>query len=360
MRAAMRLENKVGKLPIVLTEADVSAIFPSSRLCVTDRKSRYRFLIDTGANISILPRTKKSIRASDYKLYAANGSEINTYGETTLELDLGLRRPYRWTFIIADVRQPILGADFLSKHNLLVDIRQKKLVDGVTGLITPGKMTNSDIPTVKTVNAQIPYADLIGKYPDITKPFCAKEAPKHNVVHQIITEGHPVYSKCRPLSAEKYKVVKKEIEHMLSTGICRPSKSAWASPIHVTKKKDGGIRLCGDYRKLNAITKPDRYPIPRLLDFTYLLPKKTVFSRIDLKRAYNQVPVEEIEKTAVITPFGLFEFPRMPFGLRNAGQTFMRFMNDIMSGLDYTFCFVDDILVASESESIHCKTKKKL
>lgn len=341
------------KRPVASTEADVDVIFPSSRLCVIDRKSRYRFLIDTGANISVIPRSKKGSTTNEYKLYAANGSEIKTYGETTLILDVGLRRQYRWTFVVADVKQPILGADFLEKYNLLVDMRHKRLVDGVTGLLSPARIINSDSPTIKTINAEVPFADLLQKYPDITKPFCAKDTPKHDVVHQIITEGHPVVSKCRPLSAEKFRLVKKEIEHMLNMGICRPSKSSWASPIHVTKKKEGGIRLCGDYRKLNAITKPDRYPIPRLLDFTYLLPKKTIFSRIDLKRAYNQIPVEDVEKTAVITPFGLFEFPRMPFGLRNAGQTFMRFMNDIMRGLDYVFCFVDDILIASESEDQH-------
>lgn len=353
MRATLRLEEQVGKLSVVLTGADVSAILPSSRLCVTDRKSRYRFLIDTGANISVIPRTRRSLPSYEYKLYAANGSEIKTYGERTLDLDLGLRRPYRWTFVIADVKQPIIGADFLERHNLLVDMRQKKLIDGVTGLLTSTSMTQSDIPTLKTINVKIPFADILSKYPDITKPFCAKETPKHNVVHHIVTEGHPVVSKCRQLSADKYKLVKQEIEHMLEAGICRPSKSSWASPIHVTKKKDGGIRLCGDYRKLNAITKPDRYPVPRLLDFAYLLPKKTIFSKIDLKRAYNQVPVAEIEKTAIITPFGLFEYPRMPFGLRNASQTFMRFMNDIMSGLDYVFCYIDDILIASEFPDRH-------
>lgn len=349
----MPLGNEVGKLKLALTEANVSAIFPSGRLSVTDRKSGYRFLVDTGANISVVPRRNKASPTSTYKLFAANGSEIKTYGEKVLVLDLGLRRPYRWTFIIADVKQPILGADFLAKHNILVDMRRQKLIDDVTGLFSPGRIVDCHTPSIKTINSQSPYVDIIQKYPDITKPFCAKETPKHNVVHQIITNGHPVHSKCRPLSAVKYRKVKQEIQHMLETGICRPSKSSWSSPIHVTMKKDGSIRLCGDYRKLNAITLPDRYPIPRLLDFTYLLPKKTIFSRVDIKRAYNQIPVEDVEKTAVITPFGLFEFPRMPFGLRNAGQTFMRFINDIMLGLNFVFCYVDDILIASSSEEEH-------
>lgn len=350
------MEKAAGKLDVALTEADVSAILPSNRLSVTDRKSGYRFLIDTGANISVLPRERKdNSRDNTYKLYAANGTEIRTYGERTLTLDLKMRRPYRWTFVVADVKQPILGADFLEYHNILVDMSKKKLIDGKTGLLTPGTITQTDVPSIRTINSLGQYAEILEKYPNITKPMSGYSEPRHGVVHQIITEGHPVYSKCRPLPADKYKKVKQEIENMLDSGICRPSKSPWASPLHVAKKKNGDLRLCGDYRKLNAITKPDRYPIPRLLDFTYLLPGSTIYSRIDLQRAYNQIPVQEVEKTAVITPFGLFEFPRMPFGLRNAGQTFVRFLNTVLSGLNFIFAYIDDILIVSKSEEEHKK-----
>lgn len=350
----MQLEETVGKLSSALTEAVVSAIIPSNRLCVTDRKSGYRFLVDTGANISAIPRRGNHSKSDDtYKIYAANGTRIKTYGDKTLTLNLNMRRPYRWTFIVADITQPILGADFLEKNNVLVDIRNKRLIDGTTGLQSNAKLMKSSTPTLRTVNLAEDYADILADYPNILKPIDAQLQPKHNVVHQIITNGHPVHSKSRPLPADKYLRVKKEIENMLETGLCRPSKSPWASPLHVTTKKNGELRLCGDYRRLNAITVPDRYPIPRLLDFTYLLPGTSIYSTIDLKRAYNQIPVQEVEKTAVITPFGLFEFPRMPFGLRNAGQTFVRFLNTVLAGLDFIFVYIDDILVTSSSISEH-------
>ena len=142
---------------------------------------------------------------------------------------------------------------------------------------------------------------------------------------------------------------------MIQQGLCRPSKSPWASPLHLVKKKNSDWRPCGDYRKLNEVTVPDRYSIPFLQDSTHFLHDKTVFSTIDLVRAYQQIPVREsdIPKTAIITPFGLFEFPYMTFGLRNAAQTFQRFMDRVTIGLDFCFTYIDDILIASQNETQH-------
>lgn len=257
---------------------------------------------------------------------------------------------------MADVSTPIIGADFLYNFNLSVDLRKRCLHDNQTGIERRGQITSKTHVSVHTVKPDSQYHKLLAEFNSLTKPPQPPVVRQHGVYHHIQTNGPPVAQAFRRLPPEKLRVAKAEFAYLIEKGICRPSNSPWASPLHLVPKKMPGVwRPCGDFRRLNAVTIPDRYPLPHIYDFAHGLHGKKIFSSIDLEKAYYHIPVaeEDIPKTAVITPFGLFEFLAMPFGLKNAAQTFQRFINSVFQDLDYVYCYIDDILVASESPEQH-------
>ncbi|UYV84107.1 hypothetical protein LAZ67_X001199 [Cordylochernes scorpioides] len=328
----------------------------NSRLFVSDKNTGMRFLADSGADVSLIPfKGKIGTTLNDFKLYAANGTEISTYGTQILSLDLGLRRQFQWPFVIAKTNRGILGADFLNNFKLILNINRRQLIDGITNLTIKGDICSISEETFSSFRTTSNFSKLLANYPDITRPNVGIMKANHDVKHFIITKGPPVFSRARPLDPKRLNEAKQEFQFMLEHEIIRPSKSQWASPLHLVTKKDGTLRPCGDYRKLNSQTMPDRYQIPRLEDFQHILSGKMIFSRLDLFKAYYQIPIAEEDKpkTAIITPFGLYEFNVMSFGLRNAPATFQRFILEVLRGLDFTFPYLDDILVASETCEEH-------
>jgi hypothetical protein len=182
------------------------------------------------------------------------------------------------------------------------------------------------------------FVSAVAEFPGVVGDGTTTPRPLHGVQHTIETQGRPLFAKSRRLDPDKLRIAENEFRALEKMCIVRRSNSGWSSPLHMVPKPDGSFCPCGDYRRLNTVTEDDRYPLPSILDFSSNLAGCTVFSKVDLVKGYHQVPMAEadIPKTAICTPFGLFEYLFMPFGLKNAAQTFQRLM-DRLSGISLLF-----------------------
>ena len=179
------------------------------------------------------------------------------------------------------------------------------------------------------------------------------------VQHGINTNGaSPVKTSPRRIPYTLRNELEEELDKLLESGCIEPSKSPYSSALVLVRKKGGGLRVCVDYRALNKDTIPG-FPIPRIDELVDMVGrcKATVFTALDLMRGYHQVKMsdDDKEKTAFICPDGLYQYRRMPFGLRNAPATFQRLMASLFVGKDWPFVFIylDDILIASSSMEEH-------
>ena len=170
--------------------------------------------------------------------------------------------------------------------------------------------------------------------------------------HKIITlSDEPVQRGPYRASWKERDEMQKQVKEMLAAGLIRESKSPYAAPVVMVKKSNGALRMCHDYRGLNAVTKCDSYPLPRIEDLMNSFSGAKMFTTLDMASGYHQIPVdpESIEKTAFITPFGLFEYEVLPFGLSTACETYQRMVDKLIAGLKYTHCvgYLDDIIIWS-------------
>lgn len=237
--------------------------------------------------------------------------------------------------------------------------------DGCTYISTQEVTTCASIPDLvlpdfgELTEEQVSQAKaLFTKYSDIFARGDGDLGCTSLITHEIpLLDEVPVRQPYRRIPPSQYETVKAHIQQLLDSQVIRESSSPYSSPIVLVTKKDGSLRLCVDYRQLNAKTRRDAYPLPRIEESLDALSGAKWFSTLDLASGYNQVPVAEGDKakTAFCTPFGLFEFNRMPFGLCNAPGTFQRLMERMFGDCRYqsVLLYLDDVIIFSATVKQH-------
>lgn len=242
----------------------------------------------------------------------------------------------------------------------LLDNEDQKVGPSV-GLATAGE---SSFRFTERINKDLSPDDrkavqeLLSKYSDCFAS-CDSDLGRSNISSHRIDTGNqaPIHQPPYKSAWKERELIQSQVKDMLQNGVIEPSSSPWASPVVLVKKKEGTWRFCVDYRKLNAATTRDVYPLPRIEDALSRLEGSRYFSILDMQAGYWQVGLDDKdkEKTAFVTADGLYQFNVMPFGLSNAPATFQRMMDVLLAGLKWNTCLVylDDIVIFSETISEH-------
>jgi hypothetical protein len=220
------------------------------------------------------------------------------------------------------------------------------------------KATDSD--TAASAKAAIDLSDIIKKYPHVFPDDLPAGLPPDRAVNHdinLVPGSAPATAPLRRYSDAEQEEIAKQIQELIEKGFIQPSTSPFGAPVLFVRKKDGTLRMCIDYRRLNSITIKNAYPLPRIDDLLDQLHGAQYFSSIDLRSGYHQVRIApgDEHKTAFRTPFGHFEFRVMTFGFTNAPATFQRIMNDVLRPFlrKFVLCYMDDILIFSKTAEEH-------
>ncbi|CAH8658130.1 unnamed protein product [Dicrocoelium dendriticum] len=346
-----------------------------------------RFLIDTGASCSLLRLDvasrlgdRRAFRMKRLRVVTANGSELPVVSSLIARVRLGKITATHEFLVCRNLKwEAILGMDFLGQHastlylssaTLTHDPLRNSTGDALSSLhscpvsLEPSEASPfmSDVidplnnDTTLPLRHKMQLCSLLREFEDL---FGDDKLGRTSIIQHEIYTGtqHPIRQPARRVPIHYQPQLDNMIKDMLEKHVIRPSTSPWASPIVLVKKKDGSLRLCVDYRRLNEVTRKDSFPLPRI-DATFdALHGARWFSTLDLAAGYWQVEVRPSDrgKTAFIVPSGLYEFETMPFGLANAPATFQRLMQKVLEGLVPKECliYLDDVIVHGSSVEEH-------
>ena len=342
-------------------------------------------LLDGGSNRSVISkRLFDSIRTlcppssrGKAVMRLANGLTVSTsYTKLITDVTIGggeLIRSFPLPLMYTEddpFQTTTLGADFLQISNIdtnytedcwcFRDCPEQRFasVTDVDSSATLFKLSEEDAPALETSDREQlerliqPFAGTFDEY----------GPPSTIGVHRIDTgDAEPTTTTPYPIPAKRRIKVQEMLGEMQDNGIIEPCDSAWSSPLLAVAKKDeiDSLRLCVDYRKVNKLTRPDRYPMPRLDQLLFRSGRRNFVSLLDLRTGFWQIPMaeEDRDKTAFTCEFGLFRYLRMPFGLQNAPATFQRAMDLFARTIPQVrlYAYLDDIIIISEDHDQHLR-----
>ena len=378
-RAAMAPRGKVQKSTFTMnnTPAINPKDLPQSLQFVVDTKTNVVFLIDTGSEISMLAKkltsgVNKYFPPQSRAIQGIGNSVVHPIGSADVTLHLGNLNPIKHTFWV--LQEPgnhgIIGLDLLMSHRLTIspataELREIKS-DRVAKLSFPNELTSKMVVSVNKIavsddkysSLEEKCRKLVGEFPEITKEPNYTESPKHNHSLEIVVDNYePKFVKPRRCWGQRTKI-NEHFDDLLERGVVkRGSGDTCASPITCVKKKDGNIRVCVDYTRLNSFTRPLCYPLPKIDELSAIIPGGTsFFTNLDLKEAYFSLPIEVGSRkyASVITHNGIFIPSHCQFGLKNAPMRFQSMMESLLRGCEnFTYVYLDDILIYSKTENDH-------
>jgi len=341
----------------------------------TSEPLTYLARIDTGCPISLIKQS--CIRQLELinkvgrewnKYYGINRSKLRVIGnvKATILLETDSKNMILGVVPEDTMSVPILlgrNAIRLFKYKLTKDLEYNKAVTEIFNISEMQETAKDKI----NINRELEQGE-ISKFQMIFENYYTKpERPKEPKVRAEaiikLKEASPIQFGPRRLSYIDKENISKIIDNLQKNKIIRPSNSEYASPIVLTRKKNGEIRMCIDFRALNKIMVRDNYPLPLIEDQLDMLRDKKFFSKLDLKDGFYHVAMapDSIKYTSFITPLGQFEFTRMPFGLKIGPQRFQRFINEVMSDAvksGNVVVYMDDILIANDTLEAHFNTLK--
>jgi len=328
-------------------------------------KKKCLFRVDTGSDVSILnckfiENLEKKLPKNDCRLRYPTGEDVVIESKVNVRVELGRHSVEICMFASKISNDCLLGVDFLKKIGLenIFDsaFGNASVVHEIARIDYSSEKISYSLEELFKNNLKNLNEEQQGIFLNFLKEFqdiFSDEIVSGNceIVNHIINTQDclPIKQVPRRIPFHMKKEVNNLIEEMRKNGVIEESQSPWISPAVLVKKKDGSIRFCVDYRKVNAVTIKDSFPLPRIDDIFDQLSGNVWFSTLDLKSGYWQVKIDskDKEKTAFSIGNGLWQFNVMPFGLCNAPATFQRLMEKVLQGLLSKICLVylDDIII---------------